>query len=159
MRELVRVHVWLPDTQHVGHTALTIGTVYVSFWPEGGATKKDIKIKRSHPGSFVQALQEDIANEGRRQPTTIELRGLNEDRILDFVNDLIQRRPRYQLARHNCSHVVANCLLAGTEKRPSFTPHAGQYTKIGRYALGIWTPDQVLKFARELKAHEDSVSA
>ena len=131
----------------------------MSFWPEGGATKKDIKIKRSHPGSFVQALQEDIANEGRRQPTTIELRGLNEDRILDFVNDLIQRQPRYQLARHNCSHVVANCLLAGTEKRPSFTPHAGQYTKIGRYALGIWTPDQVLKLARELKAHEDSVSA
>jgi len=156
---MVKVHIWLPDAQNVGHTALTIGTVYVSFWPEGGATKKDIKIKRSHPGSFVQALQEDIANEGRRQPTTIELRGLNEDRILDFVNDLIQRRPRYQLARHNCSHVVANCLLAGTEKRPSFTPHAGQYTKIGRYALGIWTPDQVLKFARELKAHEDSVSA
>ena len=156
---MVKVHVWLPDTQNVGHTALTIGTVYVSFWPEGGASKKDIKIKRSHPGSFVQALQEDIANEGRRQPTTIELSGLDENRILDFVNDLIQRRPQYQLARHNCSHVVANCLLAGTEKRPSFTPHAGHYTKIGRYALGVWTPDQVLKFAGELKAHEDSVSA
>ena len=115
---MVKVHVWLPDSRNVGHTALTIGTVYVSFWPEGGATKKDIKIKRSQPGSFVQALQEDIANEGRRQPTTIELNGLDEDRILDFVNDLIQRRHRYQLARHNCSHVVANCLLAGTVKRP-----------------------------------------
>jgi len=150
---MVKVHVWLPDTQHVGHTALTIGTVYVSFWPDGSAGKKDLLIKRSQPGTFMQALRDDVHNEGTREPITIELQRLDEEKMLDWVNELRQGAPRYQLARHNCSHVVANCLMAGAGAKPSFTPHAGQYAALlGKYlGRGIWTPDQVLQFARELQ--------
>jgi len=154
---MVKVHVWLPYGPNVGHTALTIGTVYVSFWPDGSAGKKDLKIKRSHPGAFVQALQEDVMNEGNRVPMTVELATLDEGKMLDYVNDLIQNIPRYQLARNNCSHVVANCLMLGTASRPTFTPNAANYSKLGRLALGVWTPDQVLRFAQELKRHEDSL--
>ena len=44
---VVKVHVWLPNETHVGHAALTIGDDHISFWPGGGADKKDLKIKRS----------------------------------------------------------------------------------------------------------------
>lgn len=151
---MVKVHIWLSDAAHVGHTALTIGEVYVSFWPAGAAGKKDVKIKTTHPGTFVSALHNDIRNEGDRQPVTIELHQLDEAKILDHVAQLVENTPRYQLARHNCSHVVAGCLMAGAAIKPSFTPNAGQYGALGRLAFGIWTPDQVLRFAMELQRHE-----
>ena len=75
---MVKVHVWMPTTNYVGHTALTVGNVYISFWPESEAVKKDLKIKRSQPGMFVQHLHEDIANEGNRPPITISIDNIDE---------------------------------------------------------------------------------
>ncbi len=148
---MVKVHVWLPHGQQVGHTALTIGNVYVSFWPVGTAEKKDLKIKRSQPGAFIASLREDIFNEGNRQPITIEIERLDENKILDFIAQAQQQVPRYQLARNNCSHIVAQALMAGAPE-PSFRPHAGAYSRLGSVlGRGIWTPDQVLKYARELQ--------
>lgn len=65
---MLKVHVWPPHGNMVGHASLSFGTDYVSFWPADAAGKKDLKIKRSHPGHFMAALQEDIAAEGGRQP-------------------------------------------------------------------------------------------
>lgn len=116
------------------------------------ATAKDIKIKRSQPGSFIESLQDDIKNEGNRQPVIIELTNLNEENILDYIASLRSSNPRYQIVKNNCSHIVAQALIAGSDRKPSFTPHAEYYVKLGRVlGLGIWTPDQVLKFAKELK--------
>lgn len=149
---MIKVHVRLPDNNHVGHAALTIDNIYISFWPDGTAGKKDLKIKRSLPGAFVQSLHEDIRNEGNRSPLTIELESLDEERVLDYIAAIQESTPRYQLARNNCSHIVAQALMAGSDLKPSFTPHAGQYGKLGRFlGVGIWTPDQVLKFAKELQ--------
>jgi len=43
--------------------------------------------------------------------------------------------------------------MAGTGTKPSFTPHGGEYGgALGKYlGRGIWTPAQVLQFARELE--------
>jgi hypothetical protein len=72
---------------------------------------------------------------------------------LVYLASLDGNVPRYQLARNNCSHIVAKALIEGANCKPSFTPHAGRYGKLGRVlGIGIWTPDQVLRFARELKA-------
>ncbi|GLS26824.1 hypothetical protein [Marinibactrum halimedae] len=70
---MLKVHVWQPSGNMVGHASLSFGTNYVSFWPEDAAGKKDLKIKRSHPGSFISDLNEDIEAEGNRYPTTITL--------------------------------------------------------------------------------------
>ena len=40
---MVKVHVWMPNGNNVGHTALTVKNVYISFWPDGEAGKKDLK--------------------------------------------------------------------------------------------------------------------
>jgi len=149
---MVKVHVWLADNEHIGHAALTIGSEYVSFWPDGGAEKKDLKTKRSQPGMLMQSLQQDIYNEGNRQPVTVELPLLDEAAVLRFIINLQKDTPRYQIARNNCSHVVALALIEGAKRGPSFTPHAGEYNRFGRVlGWGIWTPAQVLKFARELQ--------
>ena len=148
---MAKVHVWLPDSDHVGHTAITVKNVYVSFWPDGRAGKKDLKIKRSQLGLFIQNLQEDIINEGDRLPITIDLPNLDEEKILDFIASMQGNIPRYQIARNNCSHIVAMALMQGANRKLSFTPHAGKYSKLGRIlGKGIWTPDQVLRFASEI---------
>lgn len=150
---MVKVHVWMPSSTHVGHTALTVKDRYISFWPDGDAGKKDLKIKRSQPGMFLQSMTEDIRNEGNRHPITVELPKLNEDKILQYLASLEGNVPRYQIARNNCSHIVAKALMEGADCKPTFTPHAGHYSKLGRVlGIGVWTPDQVLKFARELRS-------
>lgn len=147
---MVKVHIWQRNETHIGHASLTIGSTYISFWPDGEAGKKDLKTKSSQPSTFMASLLEDIKNEGNRQPITVNLAKLNESGILDFIEQLQIKAPRYQLARNNCSHIVAQCLEAGAEK-PSFTPSAKEYGKLGSIlGYGIWTPEQVLRYAREL---------
>ncbi len=148
---MIKVFVWLPHEQMVGHTALLVRGQYISFWPDDDATKKDIKTKRSQPGAWAGSLERDIDSEGGREPHVVELYNLNEDAVLAYYNEYTKLKPRYQIARNNCSHVVANCLMAGG-REPSFTPNAGHYGNLARIlGIGIWTPDQILKFANELK--------
>lgn len=149
---MVKVHIWLPDDEHVGHTALTVGGSYFSFWPDGAADKKDLKLKTSHPGSYMDELLDDISNEGGRQPITMELQGLDETRMLYYIKQLTLNVPKYQLAWNNCWTMVVNCLVEGLGRPPAFVPHAGHYSRLGRIlGIGIWTPHQVLRYARELK--------
>ncbi|MGI1679427.1 MAG: hypothetical protein K6L75_11880 [Cellvibrionaceae bacterium] len=150
---MVIVHVWLPDENHVGHTALTVDNVYVSFWPDGDAEKKDLKIKRSHPGAFMTDLQDDIRNEGNRIPISIKINNIDKHALLLYIKKIQREAPRYQIARNNCSHVVAECLFVACSKKPSFTPTAQEYGNTGRIlGYGIWTPRQILRYARELTA-------
>lgn len=150
---MVKVHIWVRDEQHVGHTALTIRDVYVSFWPDGDAGKKDLKIKTSHPGTYVETLAQDIVNEGGRKPITIDIANLDEVSMLHYVNYLQNNVPRYQIARHNCSHLVVDILQRGANKKPTFKPNAAEYAKVGRIlGYGIWTPANVMRYANELKS-------
>lgn len=149
---MIKVYVWLQNEEHVGHCALSLRDVYVSFWPDGTASAKDIKIKRSQPGRLVQSFALDVENEGNRQPITIELYNLDAGPILEYVDGLQRNTPRYQIARNNCSHIVAYALMAGAKRGPNFIPNAGHYGHLARVlGIGIWTPDQVLRFAKELK--------
>lgn len=150
---MVRIHIWMPDANHIGHAAMTVKNRYISFWPDGEAGVKDLKIKRSQPGQFMDSIHDDIHNEGNRAPITIEIANLDEDGIMTYIKHMLKNPPRYQLARNNCSHIVAKVLIEGGNCKPSFIPHAGHYGTVARVlGIGIWTPDQVLKFASELSA-------
>jgi len=151
---LLKVHVWLRHGNMVGHASLSFGVDYVSFWPEDDAGKKDLKIKRSHPGSLMNDLAEDIRAEGGRQPITVVIPHINTAKLSQFIKDLNSRTPRYQLAKYNCSHVVAECLKIACEKEPSFHPCAQDYGRLGRIlGRGIWTPHEILRYAQELATH------
>lgn len=151
---MLKIHVWLPNSVHVGHTALSFGTDYVSFWPEDSAGKKDLKIKRSHNGAFVYDLADDIEAEGDRQPITIKITKYNTKKLKIFINKIQNNIPKYQLAKYNCSHVVAECLQSASDKQPSFIPNAASYGQLGKMlGKGIWTPDQVLRYAKEIASN------
>ena len=151
---MLKVHVWLPYGNMVGHASLSFGDNYVSFWPADAAGKKDLKIKRSHPGHFMTALREDIAAEGGRQPTTITIENIDSEKLENFILELQRNIPQYQLAKYNCSHVVAECLKVACGKEPSFQPSAQDYSKMaGILGNGIWTPNEILRYAKELAAH------
>ncbi len=150
---MLNVHVWAPQGDMVGHASLSFGTNYVSFWPADAAGKKDLKIKTSHPGAFVGALQEDIHNEGGRQPVTVSIpiSKDNEDKLAKFVADLVSNTPRYQLAKYNCSTLVAECLKVACGKEPSFEPTPQEYGTLAKLlGHGTWTPNQLLRYAKEL---------
>ncbi|MFA0812902.1 hypothetical protein ACCI49_18490 [Microbulbifer epialgicus] len=150
---MLKVHVWPPHGNMVGHASLSFEGNYVSFWPEDGAGKKDLKIKTSQPGQFMNALHEDIQAEGNRQPITVTIPNINAEALEDFILNLQRNTPRYQLARYNCSNVVAECLKIACGREPSFYPTAQEYSKLGKFiGRGIWTPNQILQFARELAA-------
>ncbi len=150
---MLKVHVWLPHGNMVGHASLSFDNNYVSFWPEDSAGKKDLKIKRSHPGEFMNELQQDITAEGGQYPITVTINGDDNDfeKLEDFILDLQRNTPRYQLARYNCSHVVAECLKVACNQDPGFQPNAQDYGKLGKIlGRGIWTPGEILRYAREL---------
>lgn len=148
---MLKVHIWPPAPGLVGHASISFETTYVSFWPEGRAGKVDLKIKRSHPGAFISALQDDIRSEGGRQPMTVGIKNYDRAKLARHIADLIENAPRYQLARNNCSHVVARCLEVACEKSASFVPNARDYSRAGKlFGCGIWTPNDVLRYAKEL---------
>ena len=150
----MKVHVWLPSGGMVGHASLYFGSNYVSFWPAESAGKKDLKVKTSRPGNFINALHEDIHSEGGRQPVTVLIANANVRQLEEFILKLQRNTPRYQVARYNCSNVVAECLRAAYDVEPSFHPTAQEYGQLARL-LGrrIWTPNEILRYARELAAH------
>jgi len=99
----------------------------------------------------MNALHEDIQEEGGRQPTTVIIPKINAKKLEDFILGLQRNTPRYQLVKYNCSHVVAECLKVACKKEPSFHPCAHEYGRLGRVlSQGIWTPNEILRYAREL---------
>ena len=99
----------------------------------------------------MNAVDEDIRAEGGRQPITTVIKNIDEESLSKFVASLIDNTPRYQLAKYNCSHVVAECLKIACGKDPSFHPSAQDYGKMGKVlGRGIWTPTEILRYAREL---------
>lgn len=107
----------------------------------------------------MNALHEDIHAEGGRQPITVTIPHINQEKLSRFVAELISNAPRYQLARFNCSNVIAECLKVACDREPSFHPTAHDYGRIGKVlGRGIWTPNEILRYARELASHNAAVA-
>jgi hypothetical protein len=156
---MLKVHVWPRHGNLVGHASLSFGADYVSFWPADEAGKKDLKIKRSRPGHFMAALKEDIRSEAGRQPITVTISDIDEEKLSRYIAELMSNTPRYQLARNNCSNIVAECLRVACGKDPSFLPTARDYGNLGRIlGRGIWTPNEALRYARELAAARKEIA-
>jgi ABC-type sulfate transport system substrate-binding protein len=55
-----QVHIWLQHGGHAGRTLLTVRGTCFSFWSDSTAGKKDLTTKRSHAGSLMQVIDDDI---------------------------------------------------------------------------------------------------
>jgi hypothetical protein len=75
--------------------------------------------KAQPPGTFMDFLNDDIRNERGRQPITVTLLDFDQKVLLNDIECIRGNIPRYQLARNNCSHIVAECLYMASDKNPS----------------------------------------
>ncbi len=161
----VTIYVWPRDNEHVGHAALRIGALYVSFWPEDAAGKKDISTKRTHVARYSLSYERDCALEGDRQAGAILLHGLDETAMQLAWQNLKDQGLRFNLVRQNCSTIAATLLEIGSRRAPSFPPAvkisdwvASPYKAkvitmmLVRSTVTAWSPEQVWRYGRELIA-------
>lgn len=90
----------------------------------------------------------------------LDLRGVDEQRILDAWATFRREPARYNMVKHNCSTVIASLLEIGSGVTPSFTPQI----KINDHVRGwperlllrllflgnsihMWTPNAVHRYA------------
>jgi hypothetical protein len=101
---------------------------------------------------------QNSVSEGGRQPITVTITCANEERLAQHIASLISNAPKYQLAKNNCSNIVAECLKVASGKGPTFHPTAHDYGKLGKVlGRGIWTPNEVLRYARELSTADQAI--
>jgi hypothetical protein len=116
---MIRVFLWLPKGDNVGHTSLEIEeadnplTEYISWWPSASLNQ----LKKA-PGT-TQSLADDIRCEGRPPDVSIELeelesrQGLDENAIRRWWRTFQAQNLEYGLGGKNCSWVVVSALQVG----------------------------------------------
>jgi hypothetical protein len=122
--------------------------------------------KRSHPPSFSANYQEDVVNEGMREAEKLTLWTLDKDAMTEAAAEMLSAGCRYNLVKMNCSSFAAALLEAGSGRPPSFVPSVDPAHYVGqtkgastvarsiifaRGGLSVWTPDQLLLYAKELE--------
>ena len=112
---MIRVHIWNPDSENVGHAAADIQCAtshdYISWWPnEPTIYKKVIGQNLTHA--------EDVANEGRKPDLTHEFSDLDSDSASNWWQEFLNDDPMYHLGSTNCSWAVVSALkAAGADAR------------------------------------------
>jgi hypothetical protein len=125
---------------------LVNGQTYISWWPdEAAGLGRDFHPLRN------KSYSSDVGDEGGVPDSTIELRGLDEEKILNWwqgfgltrENTVFQGPlPPYNLATQNCSTVVATALKKGGGDR-----YASWYKS---WSI-VWRPQTVLDYARSIQ--------
>jgi len=148
---MIIVYVWLPkqigNRKNVGHTSMLVdGHTYISWWPDESAG-----FGRDYHPIRNKNYSSDVADEGGVPDWSVHLKGLNEAAILDWWEGFGLSRgnlelqgplPPYNLAKQNCSTVVA-CAL----KRGGGDEHADWYSS---WSI-IWRPQTVLDYASAIR--------
>jgi hypothetical protein len=111
---MIRVHVWLPNEQSVGHSSAEIGTAgedhatYVSWWPTA-----EVSSIGSVTGGATPSLSYDIGKK-TVPDRTLDIEGLDEaETSIWWINFTRKPDAKYSLPIQNCSWAVVSALKAG----------------------------------------------
>ena len=156
MSDEIKIHVWLPHDGTVGHASLQIvGDIYISFWPASevskGSAKAKSRLKWGTAPAAVASYEDDKQNEGGRDAETVTLVSLEVDPIRAYWVKLLGSKKSYHFLWYNCSTVVAGCLRLGSDTPASIRPSAAAYARLAGLLGEVWTPEEVLRYARELQ--------
>ncbi|KAL3855676.1 hypothetical protein ACJMK2_014895 [Sinanodonta woodiana] len=114
----IKVYVWLPHGDNVGHSSMTLSDgTHISWWPSDKEAKKKSNLKSiySSPASLSQNLDEDIYLEGNFQPNenySLPDGFIDEDAISKWWGSFSSKE-NYRVLDQNCCHVVFKALEAG----------------------------------------------
>ncbi|MBX2924962.1 MAG: hypothetical protein KF746_22365 [Chitinophagaceae bacterium] len=158
---MIRVHIWLPQGDMFGHASMHCRSTYISWWPEGdgrvASMPAGIRNKMPVTNNIYSAtpirnrgFEDDIRDE-ERNPETIKLAGLDEEKVLGWwasfglVLDgqlLYGPLQPWQTLNQNCSTVVAQALkIAGGDT------YAGAYNRWS----AVWRPKTVLAYTKAIE--------
>jgi hypothetical protein len=161
----VTVYVWRMSTSDpIGHSSIKVANTYMSYWPNDPAGKKDFKIGSTHDSAFAERYETDRRLEKRQADQSVDLRGLDESRMLEAWRQIVQNKVAYNMVRHNCSTVVASLLEVGSGIPPDFEPRL-KAEEIGDPKLrlmlrlrflaahvNMWTPNELHRYALRIQA-------
>jgi hypothetical protein len=148
---MITVYVWLTkrvgSQKNVGHSSMMVaGLTYISWWPdEAAGFGRDFHPIRN------KSFQSDVKDEGSKPDVIVLLDGLDENAILDWWQQFGLTRghvefqgplPPYNLAKQNCSTVVANALRKGG---------GDQYATWYSSWSVIWRPQTLMEYAQAIQ--------
>ena len=148
---MITVYVWLPkrvnNQKNVGHASMLVNEqTYISWWPDESAG-----LGRDYHPIRNKNYRSDVRDEGCNPDWSVRLQGLNEEAILNWWEGFGLTRgnlmlqgplPPYNLAKQNCSTVVATGL-----KKGGGDEYAGWYNS---WSV-VWRPQTVLDYALSIE--------
>ena len=175
----VKVYIWETTSSNPGHASCEVNEQYISFWPTsetsevkdriknppGKGNLKDFKIGVDHEVSFPSSYRVDTRLERKQADITIELKGMNEELMMNEWRAFKKNPKRYNMKSYNCSTVVASFLELGSQIPYTHTPSINlkNYINDPKMLLALkirflgaiiqmWTPNDVKKYALQLKS-------
>ncbi|KAL3854998.1 hypothetical protein ACJMK2_014230, partial [Sinanodonta woodiana] len=114
----IKVYVWFPHSDNVGHSSMTLSDgTHISWWPSNKNVKKKSNLKSilSSPASLSQNLEEDSFLEDNMQPNiTYTLPdGFINEAVISIWWGSFSSNGAYRVLDQNCCHVVFKALEAG----------------------------------------------
>jgi hypothetical protein len=148
---VVKVYFWKPKGVNIGHSSMDIAfgegpgrAEYVSWWPGGGDVTGPKGIKALMVGgvpAFIPGYTDDVDMEGRQPDSAVEIRGLDEDRMLTAWRELKKPGGKYAFLVENCAQTVVKILeQGGAMLSYSCFMYASK--------ILVWAPWDVDRFAR-----------
>lgn len=157
----VNVYVWWPSKAGIGHSAMSVSGVYLSFWPGGSGISSEKDTAKFYPAHFMTTLDDDVRSERSRPHETVILNRLDENKMLDFVRAFKSLRRNYHLMLNNCSQPVKIALYEGSNRTPPnfavvapesiYGPVPSSVKPIESVIRASWNPDSVSRYANMLK--------
>lgn len=152
---MITVHVWQfrGKAEAWGHASMSVGSAYVSWWPESpGAVPSGIhpNIYKSSPYRN-RSFRDDVRDEGQMPDHNVVLNGLDEQAIVRWWaglglvwegRELAGPLQPWSTLDRNCSTVVAEGLRVGGGDR--FSSWWDSWNL-------VWTPADVLRYATEIE--------
>ncbi len=149
---MVTVYIWnsrrTSNGKNVGHSSLKVGGhTYVSWWPEDAAA-----LGQDYHPIRNQTYERDVEFEGVAPDASVNIDGLDEQRIIDWwanfglVRSGVELQgplPPYNITRQNCSTIVANALKVGGGDE-----FAGWLSSWNI----VWTPADVQRYAFAIRS-------
>lgn len=124
---MISIYIWKPGNPEsdkwfhgkTGHVSMELDGKYYSFYPKDKTEEKsNFGLVYTEPAEiFGRSETMDRAGSGYEVDTKIVLKGLDENKIKQFWQNLANRSKHYHFIKYNCCFALAQALQAGFIER------------------------------------------
>jgi hypothetical protein len=157
---VVKVYYWKPKGVNIGHAAMDVAfgegpgrADYVSWWPGGSDVSGAKGVWALQVGgvpAYVSTFLGDVEMEGGQPDHAVEIRGLDENRMLAAWQELKKPGGKYAFLVENCAQTVVKVMEQGGAMLSYPCAMFGGKVR-------VWAPWDVDKFARLVNEKIESI--